>query len=257
MKKIILIATTFILVTSFTPSQKAPFKSGEWLKFRVHYGLVNAGYATLTLKDAQKNGKSVFHVIGEGWTTGVARVFFKVNDNYQSYFDKDTGLPIHFIRRVDEGGYIISRDKYFDHVKKEVVVKDHKRNTNEVYKISEVQDMVSAFYFLRNKDFSNFKNGDETTINMFFDGETTPFKLKLLDREIVNTKFGNVKCLKFRPYVQAGRVFKENESLTVWITDDDNKIPIRIKASLVIGSLKADLEEYKGLNNPFNIIFSN
>lgn len=257
MKNWILIGIVLFTLTSFKPSSKIPFKDGEWLKFRVHYGLVNAGYATLEVKDAQKNGKSVYHVIGEGWTTGVAKVFFKVNDNYQSYFDKETGLPYHFIRRVDEGGYIISKDKYFDHQKKEVIVKDHKRKTNEVYKINEVQDMVSAFYFLRKKDFTNFKNGDELAINLFFDGETTPFKLRLLDREEISTKFGKVKCLKFRPFVQAGRVFKEDESLTVWITDDDNKIPIRIKASLVVGSLKADLDEYRGLSNPFNIIFNN
>ena len=257
MKNILLISILLFSLTSFKPAAKSPFKEGEWLKFRMHYGLVNAGYATLSLKDSQYNGKSVYHVIGEGWTTGVAKVFFKVNDVYQSYFDKETGLPYHFIRRVDEGGYIISKDKYFDHQKKEVIVKDHKRNTNEVYKINEVQDIISAFYFLRNKDFSNFKNGDEITINIFFDGETTPFKLRLLDREVINSKFGKVKCMKFRPYVQAGRVFKENESLTVWITDDDNKIPIRIKATLVVGSLKADLEEYKGLSNPFNIIFNN
>lgn len=255
MKKLILLSIILFSLTSFKPVSKNPFKEGEWLKFRMHYGLVNAGFATLTIKDAQKNGKSVYHVVGEGWTTGVAKVFFKVYDVYQSYFDKETGLPYHFIRRVDEGGYIISKDKYFDHQKKEVNVKDHKRNTNEVYKINEVQDMISAFYYLRKKDFSNFKNGDEIIINIFFDGETNPFKLRLLEREEINTKFGKVKCMKFRPYVQAGRVFKENESLTVWITDDDNKIPIRIKASLVVGSLKADLEEYKGLSNPFNITF--
>lgn len=257
MKRLPILLLLLISINSLVAQTKPAYKDGEWLKFRIHYGLVNAGYASLELKEVTKNGKAAFHVNGKGWTTGVAKVFFKVDDNYQSYFDKETKLPIHFIRRVDEGGYIISRDKYFDFQKKEVNVKDHKRKTNEIYKISsEVHDMVSSFYFLRNRDFTNFKNGDEITINLFFDGETNQFKLKLLDREIINTKFGNVRCLKFRPYVQAGRVFKENESLTVWITDDENKMPIRIKASLVVGALKADLDEYKGLSNPFNIVFS-
>ena len=58
----------------------------------------------------------------------------------------------------------------------------------------------------------------------------------------------------FRPYVQAGRVFKEEESLTVWISDDENKVPLRIKASLAVGSLKADLEEVKGLSHPLKVI---
>jgi hypothetical protein len=53
--------------------------------------------------------------------------------------------------------------------------------------------------------------------------------------------------------VQAGRVFKEDESLTVWISDDENKIPIRLKASLAVGSLKADIESFKGLKTPLKI----
>ena len=88
---------------------------------------------------------------------------------------------------------------------------------------------------------------------MFFDGETTKFKLKYVGKEDLDTKFGVVPCMIFRPLVQSGRVFKEQESVTVWISDDDNKLPVRIKASLAIGSLKADLESFKGLSNPFTI----
>ena len=92
---------------------------------------------------------------------------------------------------------------------------------------------------------------------MFFDEEITNFKLHFLGREIIRTKFGKVKALKFRPLVQAGRVFKEKESLSIWISDDENKIPLRVKASLAVGSLRADLDAFKGLAHPFNIIFNN
>jgi hypothetical protein len=92
---------------------------------------------------------------------------------------------------------------------------------------------------------------------MFFDQETNNFKLRYLGSEVIRTKFGKVKTLKFRPVVQAGRVFKEKESVTVWVSADKNKIPLRIKASLAVGSLRADLDEFKGLAHPFNIIFDN
>lgn len=82
---------------------------------------------------------------------------------------------------------------------------------------------------------------------MFFDDEITKFKLKYVGRQDITTKFGTVSTMVFKPLVQTGRVFKEKESLTLWITDDDNKVPIRIKADLAVGSLKADLDEYKGL----------
>jgi hypothetical protein len=117
------------------------------------------------------------------------------------------------------------------------------------------QDMVSAFYHLRNTvDRSTLQVGDEFTLPMFFDRENYDFKLRFLGKEIVDTKFGDVAALKFRPYVQSGRVFKEEESLSVWISDDENKMPLKIQAKLAVGSLTADLDAFKGLSHQFSII---
>jgi hypothetical protein len=77
--------------------------------------------------------------------------------------------------------------------------------------------------------------------------------LKFLGYEDIDTKFGIVPTMIFRPLVQSGRVFKEEESLTVWISNDDNKLPIRIKASLAVGSIKADLDAFKGLKYSFKV----
>ena len=90
-------------------------------------------------------------------------------------------------------------------------------------------------------------------LDLFFDSETFLFKLKYLGHETIKTKFGKINCIKFRPYVMAGRVFKEEESLTLWVTADDNKVPIKIKADLDVGSLRADLVALKGLKYPFEI----
>jgi len=88
---------------------------------------------------------------------------------------------------------------------------------------------------------------------MFFDDEITKFKLKFIGREDLETKFGTIPTMIFRPMVQTGRIFKEQESVTVWISDDENKLPVSIKASLAVGSLKADLDGFKGLKNSFTI----
>ena len=88
---------------------------------------------------------------------------------------------------------------------------------------------------------------------MFFDKENYLFKLKFLGEEVLKTKFGNIKCLKFRPYVQSGRVFNEEESVTLWVSSDKNKLPIRLQADLAVGSIKCDLEKFKNLNYPFVI----
>jgi len=254
MKKIVLLFVLFFFTNSFVQRENA-YTTGEWFKMRIHYGLVTAGYATLEIKEATKNNKKVHHVVGKGWTTGMTKLFFKVEDNYESYFDKETGKPYQFVRKINEGGYTKNQEGFFNQVNNTVLVKDYKHKTETTATIpEEVQDIVSSFYYLRNHPkIDKLKNGESIAIDMFFDGETTKFKLKFLGREDISTKFGHVSCMIFRPYVQAGRVFKEEESLTVWISDDDNKIPIRVKASLAVGSLKADIDAYKGLKNSFKI----
>lgn len=245
----------FIITVGFDTQRENAYDTGEWFKFRIHYGVINAGYATLEVQDAVKNNKKVFHVIGKGYTTGMSRFFFKVEDIYESYIDKVTGNPYQFVRKIDEGGYRKNQEGFFNQGTDKIVVKDYKKKTEKTFSVpNNTQDIMSAFYYLRNHpSVDKLKVGESLSIDMFFDEETTKFKLKFVGRENIETKFGVVPTMVFRPLVQSGRVFKEEESLTVWISDDDNKIPIRIKASLAVGSIKADLDAYKGLKSSFKI----
>lgn len=258
MKKFIFIAL-FFLTVSFDDTviiqKESSFGVGEYFKFRIHYGMVTAGYATLEVKEAVKNNKKVYHAVGNGYTTGMTKLFFKVEDNYESYFDKVTGKPYQYVRKIDEGGYTKNQEGFFNQDKNVILVKDYKNKSESAFFTPEnVQDIVSTFYYLRNHpNVDKLKVGESIVVDMFFDNETFKFKLKFIGTEDIETKFGVVRTMMFRPLVQSGRVFKEEESLTVWISDDENKIPIRIKATLAVGSLKADLESFKGLKNPFYI----
>nr|WP_315161406.1 DUF3108 domain-containing protein [uncultured Flavobacterium sp.] len=254
MKKIALLLI-FIATVSFDSQKEGAFAVGEWFKFRIHYGFVNAGYATMEVKDASINNKKVFHVVGKGYTTGMSRFFFKVDDLYESYIDRETGNPYQFVRKINEGGYTKNQEGFFTPAANKILVKDYKHKTENTFSIPKnTQDIMSTFYYLRNyPNIDRIKPGESVSIDMFFDDETTKFKLKFIGREDITTKFGVVSTMIFRPLVQSGRVFKEQESLTVWISDDDNKLPIRIKASLAVGSIKADLEAFKGLKNPFKV----
>ena len=254
MKKIILLI--LILTTlGFDSAREDAFDTGEYFKFRIHYGIINAGYATLEVKDATISNKKVFHAIGKGYTTGMSKLFFKVEDLYESYFDKQTGNPYRYVRKINEGGYTKNQEGFFNQNENRILVKDYKRKTEKTIVITDnVQDIISSFYYLRNHpNIDKLKSGESITIDMFFDDEITKFKLKYIGRQDITTKFGTVSTMMFKPLVQTGRVFKEKESVTLWITDDDNKVPVRIKADLAVGSLKADLDEYKGLKNPFKV----
>ena len=185
----------------------------------------------------------------------MAKFFFKVEDDYQSFFDKETNKPYQFLRKIDEGGYTKHQEGFFNQDSNLVTVKDYKNNTQKTFPVSEnIQDIVSSFYYLRNHpQINKLKVGESIAIDMFFDDESTKFKLKFIGREDIKSKFGKVSCMVFKPLVQAGRVFKENESVTVWISDDENRIPIRVQASLAVGSLKADLDSFKGLKSTLKV----
>lgn len=250
--------TLFILIVttlSFDTYKEDAFDVGEYFKFRIHYGIVNAGYATLEVKEAVVNNKKVFHAVGKGYTTGMSKFFFKVEDLYESYFDKENGDPYRYIRKINEGGYTKNQEGFFIQSQNQVLVKDYKRKTEKTIVVTDkAQDIISAFYYLRNHpNIDKLKSGESITIDMFFDEEITKFKLKYIGRQDITTKFGTVATMVFKPMVQTGRVFKEKESVTLWITDDDNKVPVRIKAELAVGSIKADIDEYKGLKHPFKV----
>jgi len=252
-----IIAFLFITLTASAQDKKA-FQDGEWFKFKMSYsGFLKAGNATLEVKDSKLNGKEVYHVVGKGWTTGLIKAFFKVKDRYESYIDKETGAPYKFIRQIDEGGHTKDIEIEFDHNAAKAHVNNKKEKKKESFSVeTNVQDMVSAFYYLRNNyKTETIKEGDVVSLNMFFDEENYNFRLKFLGREELDTDFGKIKTLKFRPYVMAGRVFKEQESLTLWVSADENKIPLRIKADLAVGSLRADLEAFKGLKHSFKVQF--
>tara|TARA_R110000850_G_scaffold277058_1_gene421853 strand:- start:83345 stop:84118 length:774 start_codon:yes stop_codon:yes gene_type:complete len=246
-----------ILLLSFSGySQKKAFQDGEWFKFKISYSkFFSAGYATLEVKEAILNGKKVHHIRGYGKNTGLSRIFFKVEDIYETYMDKEKDIPYRFIRNIDEGGHTRDIQVDFDQTKHEALVFNKKRNTKETFSMpKDVQDMLSTFYYLRNNvDASKLKPGDFTDVDMYYGEESFKFRLKFLRREVIKTKFGNISTLVFRPYVESGRVFKEKESLTVWISDDDNKIPLKIKADIAVGSIHADLDEFKGLKHWFKI----
>jgi len=244
-------------------SNESAFQKGEWFKFRISYsGWLKAGEATLEIKEKKLHNKPVYHVIGKGKTTGLVSAFFKVRDRYESYFDKESILPYKFIRKIDEGGHTKDIEIDFDQTNKTAKVNNKKHKTIKNIDTKEnIQDMVSAFYYLRNNyDTDKIKPGDVVKLNMFFDEENYPFKLKFLGRETIKTRVNGtrikIKTLKFRPYVLAGRVFKEEESLTLWVSADKNKIPLKIQANLAVGSLRADLDQYKGLKHSFQVEFN-
>ena len=226
------------------------FRSGEKLKYTVHYGWMDAGEAVLEVKESPYtfNGRRAFHVVGTGTSLGAFDWFFKVRDRYETYIDQEGLFPYRFIRNCDEGGYKIFQDYTFHPDRSAMIT--HEGDT--LFTPQYIQDMISAYYFTRNLDCWNARKGDIFTVQTIVNGEIYPMKVKYVGKEVVSIRAGKFRCLKFVPVVQEGRIFKTEDDLHVWITDDKNKIPILAESTLLVGSIKMEMTEWQGLANPLS-----
>jgi len=223
------------------------FKPGEKLTFRLHYGLLSAGEGTLEVMrdNSSFGGRPCYHVVGTGQSVGAFSWFFKVRDKYESTIDSEALIPWYFVRRVNEGGYIINQNVTFNHYMDSAT-----SEKKTIYIPPNTQDIVSAFYYARTIDFSNAKEGQIFEIQGYIDDELFPLNIKYVGRETVDSKKGEFRCIKFHPMLLKGRVFKESEDMTVWVSDDKNHIPVRVQTDILIGSIKMDLVDFENLANP-------
>lgn len=228
--------------------QHHAFKKGEKLSFEVSYGWLDAGIAEIEIKQETKliGDRDVLHVVGTGTSTGTFNWFFKVRDRYETYMDAKGVFPWIFIRDIHEGGFELKQYYTFDHYKQKVTT--DKGKSFEVPLA--VQDMISAFYYARTLNLKNVRKGQIFEIKAFVDNEVWPLKIKYLRNETIEIDKGTFDCMVFVPVVQTGRIFKDEEDMLVWITRDDNKIPVLAKASVLVGSITMELTDYKGLANP-------
>ncbi len=232
---------------SFRRISNTAFQPGEVLKFRLHYGFINAGIGELRIKPGTVHmaSKDCYHIVATGKSINSFDWFYKVRDTYETYVDKEAIMPWAFVRDVYEGGYTMKDYYAFDHYQKTV------RANGVNYNIPlHTQDIVSSFYYARTIDFTDAKKGDVFEVPMFLDKELHNFKFRFLGRFTLKTDAGTFKVMKFMPVVMKGRVFKNDEDLIVYVSDDANKIPLEIKANILVGSVRMTLTGYEGLRNP-------
>jgi len=249
--KILFLALLFSLLTSFNTSNfdfsKTPvFIDGETLTFRVRYGIITGGEAKITTNMTQLNGQDVFHAVLTGKTTGAIDWVYKVYDVYESYFDPVTNLPEKAIRNIREGGY-----RYYDEVifnQKEMYVVSQRNGKVSVPK--NTLDMASVLFYVRRIDLNKLKENDIISIDTYFGDELFPFYIVYRGKDVVTIGSGKYNCFKFVPIVEPGRVFQKKDDMTIWFSDDENKIPVSIKFDIWAGSFRCDLVKFENLKYP-------
>ncbi len=264
MKNIIQYILIFLCFSAFTTQDSGlrtvvnnSFTTGEELKYRVHYGFINAGVATMKIDDKihMINGRPTYKVDVYGRSTGVFDVFTKIRDNWGSYIDTSAILPLKAYRNIEEGKYRKYETMDFDQKKKKVEMSWLDKNTKKVKEKKtfetpkEVLDIVSGYYFLRTLDYSNYKKGDIISLKAFFDEELYDFRVKYSGRESLNTAVGKINAIVLTPVIPENKLFDGENSISVWISDDANKIPLKIKANMFVGAVEIDIMSYKNSRN--------
>lgn len=247
---------TAILLPVLLSGQEKAYLPGEKVNFEIHYGVIQGGVVSLELRTDTFRGKEVLHSVLLGKTTGMADAVFRVKDIYESYFEPSTGLPVFSIRNIREGRYTKYNEVIFDHYSRpdSAVLTSDLTGVHVTEK--GIHDILSCFYFMRNNHFPNYeklKKGDVITINTWFTDEYYPVIMRYQGTEEIKTKIGRVKCVKFNPVTEVGRLFKTQDDVTFWFTADRNHLPVRIRFNIFLGAFVAEIVKYEGLKYPLEI----
>ncbi len=243
-------------------NEKYTFSKGENLEFRVHYGLINAGEAVMQIDNqpALINNHMCYKIDVYGKTTGMFDFFMRVRDNWGTYLDADEFIPRRFYRYIEEGRYRKNEIVDFDHESQKAIVSRLGKTTKTLKKKVEFdipgkcQDMVSGYYFLRTLDYSKISEGEILHLEGFFDDETWKMNVRFKGRETINTKLGEIKTLAFAPIMPENSLFDGEDSIQFWLSDDENKIPIKIKAKMFIGAVEIDIKKAENLQYDFSAL---
>jgi hypothetical protein len=248
---LLMLITTGIQAQNREVSSDKPFRGGEKLTYIVKFGPIVGGNASLVLKQVSFNNRQVYYAIGEGKTVGLAEKLYSVKDVFESYFDMNNLLPYKAIRDVKEGNYRKHDEATFNQTANTV----YSTRKDSVYQVPRhTLDMVSLLYYIRSLDLKSMQPGSVLHTVTFFDEELFPFDIRYKGKEEVRTKYGKIRCYRFDPVVAPGRMFESEDDMTIWISDDRNMIPVKVRFDLLVGSLHVELGNYSNLKYPLGVL---
>ena len=242
-----------ILLSVFSSFSQIPdynykaYQKGEVLEYNIHYGMINAGKIVMKVENNYVGlfNQKLLQLSTTGTTYKGWDFFFKVRDYYTSYIDTNSLYPVYSIRNILEGDYLSK--EYVIYKRDQGVV-----NCNYIEQKLPADgfDILSAFYYARCFDFNKIPLNTVMQFNTFFEKELFKVGITYAGKTIVKTKLGTFNCLIIRPSLIKGRVFKGQEDMTLYISDDKNHIPVRVESAIFIGYIQADLIRSQNLKYP-------
>jgi hypothetical protein len=238
------------------------FGRGEVINFKMTVGIFTVGRGSVTIQPTYYtiNDRECFKIDVHGKTSGMVDWFTDVDDQYGAYVDTGAIVPHQFYRFIREGKYKKDEWTNFDHANKKIEVKTLDNETGKlkdpVYfdAPAQVRDMIGGFFFLRSMDLTDIKENDTLSVKSFYEDEFYDFKIVYTGRQTIRVKAGKIRTMAFKPLMPKNKVFDGKNAVTVWLSDDKNRIPVKISTKMFIGHAGVELTDYSGLKNPLNVV---
>jgi hypothetical protein len=259
-KLVLFIVCVCCVVSSNAQSEKISngvFGPGEEISYKVYYHWhflwLESGEVTFTTASRNYHGIQAYYFTGTGHSYPKYDWFYMVRDTFQAYVDTFGFKPLRFARFSNEGSNHVHNDNLFDEIHHKVFYFS-KDKANE-FKRDSLNIPVSAFdplagiYFTRCLNFSKAKINDTIPVTIYLDDHIYHIHIKYLGKEEQATKFGTLRCIKIKVSLISGTIFKQGEEMTVWVTDDANRLPVYVEAPIIIGSVRVELLSFSGLRN--------
>lgn len=263
----ILIATLlFFGITSKSQAQctieNNYFQAGEQMTYDLYIkfaATIKGGYASLSTQSVQYDGKDAYKMSLVSESQGFARKMFALNDTLACYMSKDL-QPLAYTKDAHEGDdHTIEKLTYSysgDDVKIRTV-----RHKNGTFRFDETldfsgctYDLMSILFYARTLDYPNMKSGSQTTVNFVTGKSKVSMRIAYNGKEVVKANDGKkYNCMKLTLYIQDEAFDNGKEAMKVYITDDNNRMPVRLETKLKVGSTRVVLKSYKGNKHPVNI----
>ena len=241
------------------------FTNGEQMDFILHYkwGAINTdvGSATVTLDSLTYNGEKAFLCSAQGRTTRMFDRIFKVREDFKSWFTRDGLRPLKFTRDTYEGGYEAKNTYHYNwnaaepYIAAEVFSSKRGMKSMQLPLTPCTFDLPALFFFARNMDFDVVEPGKRYPMTFAIDDDIYNVYFILYGRETIKVKgLGSVRTIKFAAKLLEGEVFKGEEDMLIWVTDDSNRLPVYFEAPLLVGTATGRMSGYDGLKYPFDAL---
>lgn len=253
---------TAIFLLCTTPPFAQLYHPGEVLDYRVSYKAkmfpnTEVGTVQVSTSESELAGRKLYKVIGMGRTLPTYRWFFPLDDTYTVWIDPATLQPVRFESDIHEGDYTFQSTYIYDWAASQVHTRWRSREDPEQQKAlaltAESMDAISLFFNLRTAMPEEFKEGELRTLQMVLQDTIQHLKYRFIGRETKKIRnMGRYNALRFECQLGTteGFSFTDGTIFTIWISDDENKIPLYIESPVRVGSIQAYISGYKGLKYP-------